>query len=76
LISEYSGFVTASINRGVAAVLGEYVKLRGPQTEEANESIAKYFFTLNEPQIFFTIFAVYSRDVSSVEVASVLLILA
>jgi hypothetical protein len=52
--------------------LGEYVKLRGPQIEEAKETIAKYFFTLIEPKLFFTIFVVYSREVSSVGVASVL----
>jgi hypothetical protein len=62
---------TASIIRGVAAVLGEYVKFRTPQIEKANETIAKYF-RLIEPQLFFTIFEVYSREVNPVRVASAL----
>lgn len=52
LLSEYSVFFTASINRGVAAVLGVYIKLRGPHIEVDNESIAKYFLypmNLNYP---------------------------
>jgi hypothetical protein len=63
---------TAIIIRDVAAVLGEHVNLRGPQIEDSKESIAKYFFTLIEPKLFFTIFEVYSREFNSVGVASVL----
>jgi hypothetical protein len=62
----------AIIIRGVAAVLGEHVKLRVPQIEDSKESTAKYFFTLIEAKIFFTIFEVYSREFNSVGVAFIL----
>jgi hypothetical protein len=52
---------TASIIRCIVAVLGEYVKRRGPQIEEAKELVAQSFFTLIESQLFFAIFKIFTR---------------